>query len=360
MAKYLKYFCLMATFAVVMGLISASTALSASSSSCPPTSTTPTACVESKDVKAQIVGAKASSKDVAEGRVVILADMLVTPSVKVSSPRCYWTKGGFWNSGHGQDGKSFSFWDPIPAKLCPSHKSKTGWVKVAGGTTGRNCGNVASAKKPPYHVVVGRVIMVRSFASVRVLITAKARVHVEAVCGWAEASASAQVMISLKLWVKSKGEVASQIFAQVAAKASAKASAQLSCVEAPPPVKPPPPVTPPPPSPPPAPPPPPPPAPPPPPPPPPPPSRSCLITPIQGKDGMTYTAMVGVSDPSAGPQSTINWGDGASSPGLEASHTYGAEGSYTISAKVVFQAGGSATCSTQVTAKKSQPPPPLP
>lgn len=97
-----------------------------------------------------------------------------------------------------------------------------------------------------------------------------------------------------------------------------------------------------------------------PPPPPPPPVRSCLITPVQGKDGMTYSVLVGVSDPGAGPQGTISWGDGASSPGLEGSHTYSAEGTYTISVTVVFQAGGMATCSTQVTAKTAQPPPPLP
>ena len=260
---------LLAAFLAVMGLAGASSALATSSASCPPATTSPSACVESKDIKPRIMGAKASAKDVAEGRVVILADMLVSPSVKVSSPRCYWTRGGFWNAGRGHDGKTYSFWDPVPGKLCPSNKSKTGWVKVAGGTTGRNCGNVASSKRPPYRVAIGRVIMVRSFASVRVMITAKARVRVTAVCGWAEASASAQVVVSLKLWVRSKGEVASEIFAQVAAKASAEASAQLSCVEKPPPVVPPPTPQPPPVTPPPPPPPPPPPLPPPPPPPPP-------------------------------------------------------------------------------------------
>lgn len=75
---------------------------------------------------------------------------------------------------------------------------------------------------------------------------------------------------------------------------------------------------------------------------------------------MTYSVLVGVSDPGAGPQGTISWGDGATSPGLQAEHTYSSEGTFKVSAIVNFQAGGTATCETKVTAKKALPPPPLP
>src|SRR3990172_4015494 len=97
MAKYHKYVGLMATILVVMGL-------AANGSLAAPKDKPPTAKVVSKTTKAHIVGARASASDVATGKVVILADMLVKPSVKVSSPSCFWTRGGFWNSGHGQSG----------------------------------------------------------------------------------------------------------------------------------------------------------------------------------------------------------------------------------------------------------------
>jgi len=94
---------------------------------------------------------------------------------------------------------------------------------------------------------------------------------------------------------------------------------------------------------------------------PPPPNHSCLITPVQNKDGMSYDVMVGVDAPSAGPNGTINWGDGSpASPGLQGSHTYGAAGSYPISAFVTFNDGGSASCSTTVSAQSAPPPPPPP
>ena len=205
----------------------------------------PTAQVVGSSVNAQIMGARANAKDIATGRITVLADMRVKPSVKLSSARCYWTKGGFWNSGSGANGKRYSFWDKIPAKLCPSKKSKTGWVKVAGGTSGRNCGNVASAKKPAFPVVRGKVVMVRSFAAVRVALKAQVAVRVTAICGWAEAHASSQAVVSLRQYLRGSGPVVSGLYAQLTGKATAQASAQLSCVTAP--VPPPPPPSPPPP-----------------------------------------------------------------------------------------------------------------
>lgn len=95
-------------------------------------------------------------------------------------------------------------------------------------------------------------------------------------------------------------------------------------------------------------------------PPPPPTAHTCLILPVQGKDGMLYSATVGVDQPSGGPNGTIFWGDGASTPGLQGSHTYSNAGTYTISATVHFNDGGTASCSTTVSAQPVSPPPPPP
>src|SRR5262249_48037447 len=48
--------------------------------------------------------------------------------------------------------------------------------------------------------------------------------------------------------------------------------------------------------------------------------------------------------------STINWGDGSSSAGPTASHTYGAAGTYTVTATVLDNRGASASASASVTA----------
>ncbi|MGI9100856.1 MAG: PKD domain-containing protein [Terriglobales bacterium] len=70
--------------------------------------------------------------------------------------------------------------------------------------------------------------------------------------------------------------------------------------------------------------------------------------------GATATASTsGSTDPNVGgsiTSSTIAWGDGASSAGPSASHTYAASGTYTITATVTDNYGLSATTSTTVTA----------
>lgn len=217
------------------------------------------------------------------------------------------------------------------------------------------CGNIAVTKekvKVTKRVRVSQIAVAAAYAKSTSTSSSEATAQCPAGTVAAKAGAGAWAYARAKAIGFGSGDAQRRAYAAAQAKTQTSTSTSVACNVPPP--------TPPPPPPPPAPPPPPPPAPPPPPPPPPPPVRSCLITPVQGKDGMTYSVLVGVSDPGAGPQGTINWGDGATSPGLEGIHTYGAEGTYTISVTVVFQAGGTATCSTRVEAKKPPPPPPPP
>lgn len=198
----------------------------------------PTATI--KSVKAKpLVG---NANDSASGQVTILADMNLKADTLVVRPGgCFWTPGGFWNSGNSLAG-SRSFWDPVPAKLCPSKRSPTGLVKVAGGTSGRNCGNVASAKRPAFPIIRGRVFMVANF-NVKIPVEVTAVVQVKAWCGFAKASAKARINVTVRQYVRAKGNASASIYGSVAYKASANASVFLSCVEKPP--KPTPPVPPP-------------------------------------------------------------------------------------------------------------------
>ncbi len=398
--------------------------------------TTATANIGDKSVSAQ---------DIATAKVTVGEDMNVKPSVTVNSPQCFWTHGGFWNSVNTVIGPR-SYWDPVPGKLCPSKASPSHYVKVAGGTTGRNCGNPASAKRPVYRVVTGKVLSVRSFANVPVNIKANVAVEVHDTCGSASASASASVVVNLREYIRSKGQVSANLYAQVVASATAKASAQIVCVPIPTPPTPPtppgtahivfckqaltnnapdniaagqfrftllingnavvafgnpatnqanglgcfdladvacgslnrieetgpggytpdtpaqewvavcgqthtfvfvnrrttstppttPPTT------------------------PTPAAHSCSVTPVLEKDGRLVRLLVGTD--TNGPVTTVNWGDGnlSTNAGLNPSHSYGADNTWTITVAIRYNDGGSSSCSTSVTTKAATPPPPPP
>ncbi|MEX2006883.1 MAG: hypothetical protein WD877_01815, partial [Candidatus Saccharimonadales bacterium] len=229
-----------AAFLVVMGLTGAITAIALASQVQNPVPSCPSGwtfnqsrgtCdkIDNTNVTATVVGARASASALATGKVTILADVLAKAGAKVKSPACFWTKGGFWNSGRGADGRLWSFWDPVPGKLCPA---KGGYVKVAGGTTGRACFNPARVSRPLFPVVKGKVVMVRSFASVRIILNAVAKVSLTDTCGSASASGTAQAVIRLRAWIraKSRSGVQASILGRAVASAKATASAQLTCV----------------------------------------------------------------------------------------------------------------------------------
>lgn len=91
---------------------------------------------------------------------------------------CRWVNGGF-NSGHDANGNLNWFHDSLRAKICKNDNSPTGWVKVAGGSTGRKCFNPFKPNgQPPGKVVKGKVIMVRSFERLNLKVNAVADVTV--------------------------------------------------------------------------------------------------------------------------------------------------------------------------------------
>lgn len=91
--------------------------------------------------------------------------------------QCKWVNGGY-NSGRSVNGGLTWFHDPAPAKICKNSNSPTGWVKVKGGQSGRNCGNPYKPHgQPPGPVINGPVVMVHNFNRVNMTATAKAEVN---------------------------------------------------------------------------------------------------------------------------------------------------------------------------------------
>lgn len=98
--------------------------------------------------------------------------------------KCQWVHGGY-NSGRSADGQLQWFHDPVSAKICKNSNSPTGWVKVKGGQSGRNCGNPYKPHgNPPGPVVNGPVTTVGNFDKMNMDVIAKAAVNLseEVVC----------------------------------------------------------------------------------------------------------------------------------------------------------------------------------
>lgn len=197
-----------------------------------PSTNPPTAQVVSSTTNAAVVGARASAVDIANGRVTVLAFVNARGLTRTErrNPACKQISG-VWNSGKGQDGKLYWFWDTRTIRVCPSKRSPTGWARDV-------CANPVRTTRPPKRVIRGEVLLVRSFAQIKVRLRAEAKVRVTAVCGWAEASASSSITVTVRAWVRSRGESLNSLFTSVSGSATAKAAAQLECVTAPPPAPP--------------------------------------------------------------------------------------------------------------------------
>jgi hypothetical protein len=169
-----------------------------------------------------------SAKDVATKKVYLLEDVKLRGTVHMD--QCHWTKGGFTNSGRDANGKIRYYHDNIPAKLCRSEASPTGFVKVAGGTTGRNCRNPATEKRAPAPVIQGEVKILRSL-NMKIKLKALSKVALIKECGYAKAEASVYQTINLKSWLRKKGNGEIRSVLALEDKATTKAEAKLKCVD---------------------------------------------------------------------------------------------------------------------------------
>jgi hypothetical protein len=133
------------------------------------------------------------------GSKLLIADVNLTPGTNTAS--CKTVPHGY-NSGKLRNGKVYYFYDPKPARICRNGHSPTGWVKVGGGTSGRNCHNPYA---PPATRVPGPItksyILVKDFntlaSTVKATLDVSNTVMSTAMCytqnssGWASASAYA-------------------------------------------------------------------------------------------------------------------------------------------------------------------------
>jgi hypothetical protein len=171
----------------------------------------------------------ADARDVAKKKMYILEDVRLRG--KVHMDQCHWTKGGFINSGRDANGKIRYYFDPKRAKLCRDSASPTGFVKVAGGTTGRNCRNVATDhKKAPGPLLKGKVEILRNL-NVRVKLRSVAAVAVRESCGTATAKASVYQRINLKSFLRKTGNGQVHSILHLQDRAVTKATAHVKCNE---------------------------------------------------------------------------------------------------------------------------------
>lgn len=151
-----------------------------------------------------------------------------------NNQKCQWVNGGY-NSGRNANGSLNWFHDPVRAKICRNQNSPTGWVKVDGGQSGRNCGNPYKPQGPPPGPVVnGPVVMVRNFNNINMNAIAKATVNLsqEVVCpdgsklnAQSTGFAMAKVKITQQMLVAAQGNV-DTLKVQLKDSAKAKAVAQ--------------------------------------------------------------------------------------------------------------------------------------
>lgn len=182
------------------------------------------------------------SSSVSVGRIkfrgTILEDVNMVAGTK--EKRCRWVNGGF-NSGRNADGSLNWFYDPVRAKVCKNPNSPTGWVKVAGGTTGRHCFNPFEFKgPPPKPPLQGPVVMVRSFENLNLKTKAVANAQVKGtrtcpdgavISGRASGRAASTVRINKQMLIKAKGDTEQLkilIKESILAKAKANAEAKLT------------------------------------------------------------------------------------------------------------------------------------
>lgn len=246
---------------------------------------------------------------------------------------CIWADGKNYYStidtSHG--------WHPdTNMHLCRSSKSPTGWVKVGGGQSGIPCMNVASPNSvPPLpHVpeIKGPITETRSFEAFFGHERAASRIHlnVHQVCGqsiidfetWVKGFAKAHMVQKIALKVKghfTKFEAKLKAYLASRVKSSSKVRLMIQCTSQP--------ST---------------------------PSYSCdrlHVTPGQEDRSVTVdTFSTSQSNGATFKNAVIDWGDGTSSAPTASpvglTHSYGADGTYTIKATAHFDVNGTDATAT--------------
>ena len=247
---------------------------------------------------------------------------------------CIWSDGrNYYSKVDTQHG-----WHPdYNMHLCRSKKSPTGWVKVGGGVSGIACFNVASPNHvPPLpHVpqIKGPITETWSFSRFFAHLKASEgiKLHVVADCGpahidtkiWTKGIVEGSAL--QKVFLKSNGHISSfnaklDTALVMSAKNSSKVMVLITCTLTPPP--------------------------------PPTPTYSCDTLHVTQGDNRSVTIDTFSTSESGGAtfkNAVINWGDGTSgtftSP-VGQTHTYGADGTYTITGTAHFDVNGTDVSAT--------------
>ncbi len=176
--------------------------------------------------------AQVKVSDVASKKVIVGEDVRIKVDKK-NANNCVWTKPGqtWTNSVRLANGKLYYYPESVKAKICKDVYSPTGWVKKAGGKTGRDCGNPAKLKPMPEKPNV-KVINVRDLDTsfvLRALAIAKGSVECPGASVSGYARAEAKQRFSLRSFLKMKGAAQVRTGIKIYDKAYASAEVKLHC-----------------------------------------------------------------------------------------------------------------------------------
>lgn len=176
--------------------------------------------------------AQVKVSDVASKKVIVGEDVRIKVDKK-NANNCVWTKPGqtWTNSVRLANGKLYYYPESTKAKICKDVYSPTGWVKKAGGKTGRNCGNPAKLTPMPEKPNV-KVINVRDLDTsfvLRALAIAKGSVECPGASVSGYARAEAKQRFNLRSFLKMKGQAQVHTGMKIYDKAYASAELKLHC-----------------------------------------------------------------------------------------------------------------------------------
>lgn len=182
----------------------------------------------------QVRGAQASERSVATKRIIFGEDEHIKPDRPETAANCSWTKPGqtWTNSVRMANGKLYYYPEKVRAELCRDNNSPTGFIKVAGGKTGRDCGNAARPPEvTPPRVKAEIINLLKLNTTFTLVATAKAEAaaNCEGASASAGASASVRQRLNLRHFLRESGAVKSHLSLRLTDKAVAKARAKAQC-----------------------------------------------------------------------------------------------------------------------------------